>query len=254
VLRAVLLLALSACGFHSPKASGAGGPDADAGADADGDGPAPRALCEPDPSLLVCFSFDADPLPASLANEGGANVAATLSDVTRIPRGTGGAALLNTTSQMRVPPNSVTIGFATVEAWLRVDADPPVNGRAGILDADPTSSAMSLFYYYGSSSRQVRFELGQPLYVDFTLDLGAWHYLAAVCQSGTLTAFVDGVKVGERTGCSPGDSTTYGLQLGQNNTGSGGSEGLVGAIDGIRMWTQPLSPTAICQTAGRTGC
>jgi hypothetical protein len=254
-MRAAVLLALSACSFHSPAAGEPGEPDAEVGGvDASVDAPAPPALCAPASGLLVCFSFDADPLPASLANEGAANVAATLSNVTRLARGAGGAARVDLTSQMRVPPNAVTAGFVSMEAWVRIDADPPLGGRVGIVDADATSSAVSFFYYHGTTSRQIRFEIGQQLVLDITLPLGTWHYLAEVCESNTLTAYVDGVRVGERTGCAPGNAMTYGLQLGQNNTQTGGDEWLVGAIDGIRMWTVPLSAAAICRTAGRAGC
>jgi hypothetical protein len=113
---------------------------------------------------------------------------------------------------------------------------------------------VSFFYYHPSPNRQVRFEMGQQLLVDVTLELGAWHHLAQVCESNTLTAFVNGVNVGERVGCSPGNAMTYGLQLGQNNTGSGGDQWLVGAIDGVRMWTTPRSAAAICRAAGRMDC
>jgi len=258
-MRAAVLLALSACSFHSPAVSEPdepGEPDAGAevGVDAGADAPAPPALCAPTSGLLVCFSFDADPLPASLANEGAASVAAALTNVTRLARGAGGAALVGMTSQMRVPPNTLTTGFVSVEAWVRVDADPPVAGRVGIIDADATSSAVSFFYYRGTTSRQIRFEIGQQLFLDVTLPLGTWHYLAEVCDNNTLTAYVDGLPVGNRTGCSPGNAMPYGLQLGQNNTQTGGDEWLVGAIDGIRMWTVPLSAAAICRTAGRAGC
>lgn len=258
MLRVAVLLVLSACSFRPPAPFEPGDPDAgagDGGVDAPTpDGPAATALCDPDPSLLVCFSFDADPLPGSLANEGTANVAAELTGVTRIARGTGGAALLDAASRIRVPPNAETTGFVAVEAWVRIDADPPVGQRVGIIDADATASAVSFFYYYPSPNRQVRFEIGQQLFLDVTLELGAWHYLAQVCDNNTLAAFVNGVKVGERAGCTPGNATTFGLQLGQNNTGTGGDQGLVGALDGVRMWTVPLSAAAICQTAGRTDC
>ena len=255
VLPALLgLLASSACGFHSPHA-GESEPDASADDAAPLDAPAVvPPLCAPDPDLLVCLSFDADPLPAVLPNEGSATLAAALANVGRIARGTGGAALLGTTSQMRIPPNSVAMGIAAVEVWMRVDADPPVGGRVGILDSEATGSPVDLFYYYGTTSRQLRVELGQGVFLDVTLALGTWHYLAQVCASNTLTAYLDGAKLGERTGCTPGIATTFGLQIGQNNTGTSGDAWLVGAIDGVRLWTAPLSPAAICQTSGRTDC
>jgi hypothetical protein len=165
-----------------------------------------------------------------------------------------GAALLDASSLMRIQPNSATTGFLSVEAWVRLDADPPVGSRVGIIDADATSSAVSFFYYFPSPNRQIRFEIGQQLFLDHTLDLGAWHYLAQVCDANVLTAYVDGMKIGENAGCSPGNATTFGLQFGQNNTGSGGDQPMTGAIDGIRMWTVPLSPTTICQTAGLPSC
>jgi hypothetical protein len=118
VLRTAVLLALSACSFGPPAGIEPGEPDArvDSGADSRVDGPAAIAFCEPDPSLLLCFSFDADPLPSSLANEGAAGIAAQLTNVTRIARGTGGAAMLDATSRIRVPPSGETIGFVAVEA------------------------------------------------------------------------------------------------------------------------------------------
>lgn len=252
----LLLLVLPACGFHSPAAGEPDGPgEPDASIDASADAPDALPLCATDPKLIVCFSFDADPLPASLRNEGTANVAAALANVSRIARGTGGAALFDTTSQMRVPSNSEVTGVVSVEAWVRVDADPPVAGRVGILDSEATSAPVDLFYYYGTTSRQIQFQIGGVASLDVTLALGTWHYLAQVCASNTLTAYVDGVKVGEHTGCAPGIATSYGLQIGQNNTkSSSGDQWLVGAIDGLRLWTAPLSPAAICQTAGRSGC
>ena len=246
MLRAAVLLSLSACGFRSPAASDAGlAPDA----------PAPPALCEPDPGLIVCFSFDADPLPASLANEGAASIAAQATNVTRTAGQAGGAALFDTTSQLRAPPNDALQGIVSVEAWVRIDAD-PTGPRAGILDADATASAVSFFYYNSSPARQIRFEVGQQLFVARTLELGAWHYLAQVCESNMLAVYLNGTRIGLGAGCMPAVATTYGLQIGQNNNGTNptGTEHLVGAIDGIRMWTTPLSAAAICRTAGRTDC
>lgn len=255
-LASLASLASSACGFRSPAA---GEPAAlvDASLDAAIDAPAASLpLCAPAPNLLVCFSFDADPLPAALPNEGSATLAAALANVGRIARGTGGAALLGNTSQVRVGPSSAATGVVAVEAWVRVDVDPPAGSRIGILDSEATGAPVDLFYYDGSPSRQLRFELGQALFVDATLGLGAWHYLAYVCASNTLTAYVDGVKVGERAGCAPGVATTYGLQIGQNNNGNAasGNQWLIGAFDGLRLWTAPLSAAAICQTSGRTDC
>jgi Concanavalin A-like lectin/glucanases superfamily len=254
VLRAALLLSLSACGFRSP-AAGEPGAVPDAAGDADAALGAP-ALCKADPSLLVCFSFDVDPLPASLANEGTASVAAQATNVRRTAGRDGGAALFDTTSQLRVPPNDALSGIVAVEAWVRIDAD-PAGQRAGILDADATASAVSFFYYNSSATiRQIRFEIGQQLFIDRTLELGAWHYLAQVCESNMLAVYLNGTRIGLGTGCTPATATTFGLQIGQNNNGTNptGSEHFVGAIDGIRMWTTSLSATAICRTAGRTDC
>lgn len=252
----VAAVCASACSYTPPR-NASSEPDAftDGAADAGAiDTPAAKPFCDGDPTLLVCFSFDADPLATTLANEGMATVTAQLTNVGGIASPLGRAALLDTTSQIRVPPNAQTTGIVATEAWVRIDADPPVGQRVGIIDADATSSAVSFFYYFPSPNRQIRFELGQQLFLDFTLDLGSWHYLAQVCDNATLTAYVDGTKIGERAGCTPGDATTFGLQFGQNNTGSGGDQWLVGAIDGVRLWTAPLSPTTICQTAGRSDC
>ena len=141
------------------------------------------------------------------------------------------------------------------ERAAKLGASADTTEVVGILDSEATSAAVDLFYYYGSASRQIQFQIGQTLVLDVALSLGTWHYLAQVCANNTLTAYVDGAKVGERTGCAPGDAGTRGLQIGQNNTGgSNGDQWLVGAIDGLRLWTAPLSAAAICQASDRTDC
>lgn len=217
-------------------------------------GPVLPGLCDPATGLLVCFTFDAPTLTNPLANEGSAAVSAQHSGVTRIARGSGGAASVDTSSQIRIPPGPMVTGVAAMEVWVKIDVAPPVGSRVGITDADATSSAMSFFYYDGSPSRQLRFELGQQMFLDRVLTLGTWYYLAQVCYNNVLTAYIDGVVLGTRAGCTPGNATPYGLQLGQNNTQTGGDQGMTGAIDGVRMWTTPRTPQQICEAAGLSGC
>jgi len=248
-----LLVGLLGCSFRitaegTPAIDGA--VDGPADADLDAGPPAPR-LCDPQPGLLVCFAFDAPVLTSPLANEGTAGVAAQLTSVTRIARGSGGAAMVDTSSQIRIPPNALTTGIVSAEAWVRIDVAPPTGSRIGIIDADATSSAVSFFYYDGP---QLRFEIGQQLFLTHTVTLGTWIYLAEVCAANVLTAYVDGLPIGSQVGCSPGNATTYGLLFGQNNNQTGGDQWMTGAIDGIRMWTTARSPMQICEAAGRTGC
>jgi Concanavalin A-like lectin/glucanases superfamily len=256
---ALWMLVCSACTFHTADSADvdAEAPGSDSALDPDGtpdvDAANTARLCDPAAGLLVCFSFDAAHLQGSLANEGTANVALAVSSIGRIDRGAGGAAMVDTTSQMRIAPNAETMGIVAMEAWVRLDVEPPAGGRVGLVDADATSSAMS-FFFYRPSQHQLRFELGQQLFLDYPFTLGTWMYLAQVCDGNVLTAYVDGVKIGEKTGCSPGNGTQYGLQIGQNNNQTGGDEWMTGAIDGVRMWTVPRTAMQICQAAGLASC
>jgi hypothetical protein len=146
--------------------------------------------------------------------------------------------------------------ISSIEIWLRFDADPPANGRVGLVDAETVAAPLSLFYYRDPNHR-LRCQLGNTQYVTYTAPLGTYVYLACVCNGNTLQMFVDGVKVNESTGCSPGDGDAYGVQLGQNGNaliGGAPDQWMTGAIDRVRLWSTPLSATAICVAAGRTGC
>lgn len=250
-----LLAVLVACSFriNADVSAPADAPITDTPVDAASDAAGP-SLCTPGSGLLVCFAFDAPAFGATLANEGSAAVTAQVSGVTRIARGAGGAVMVDTSSQIRIPPNPLTSGIVATEAWVRLDVPPPTGSRVGLIDADATSSAVSFFFYDGTPSRQIRFELGQQLFLDHPVAVGTWYYLAQVCENNVLTAYVDGLAIGTRTGCSPGNSTTYGLQFGQNNNQTGGDQWMTGAIDGIRMWTTPRTAKQICEAAGLTSC
>jgi hypothetical protein len=250
-VRLYALLALACgCSFVHGGASRDAAVDAtpDAAVDADVDAP-PAQFCPADSHLRLCFSFDTDPFPASLPNEGAATVSAQLTNVTRTVRGTSGAAAIGATSTIYVPYSAQVTGIQALEIWFRADAAPPANGaRIGILDSNVIPPNISLFWYRVDPGYQLRCGLGGALpSFNAAVVLGTWHYVVCSCTSDTLQMYLDGMKIGETpmSGCSSGGSfVADGFTIGSNNNGGplGVSEQLVGAIDGVRLWDVPVPP------------
>jgi hypothetical protein len=201
--------------------------------------------CPPDPALSVCFSFDSPMFGNPLANEGRLPLSADLVDVERIARGMGGAAQIGATSSIFVPVNTTIIDIVAVEASIRLDGAVPDGMRVGLVDADATDPGMSMFVFGGpGGTHQLRCSIGNGnLFADLPIAPDAWVDLACSCDANTMSAYVDRVKVGELTGCTPSISTEFGLQIGQDNrntTGLPPGDPLIGAIDDVRLWTAPL--------------
>lgn len=222
---------------------------ADAAADAMIDAP-PPPFCPTDAHLRLCFSFDQNPLPTSLANEGAANVSATLTNVTHTTHGASGAAQVDATSTIYMPYTAEVAGVQSLEIWYRADAEPPTNGaRIGLVDSNVYPN-ISLFLYRVDPSHQLRCGMGNALYAyDATLVLGTWYYVACVCENDTLRMYLDGTKIGETatSGCAAGGAFAGpGMTIAQNNNGgpTGVDEWLVGAVDGVRLWdvAVPVTP------------
>ena len=239
-MRLFLATTLCACSFrHGVSALDAAPVDTDAPIDAAADA-APR-FCPADPHLRLCFSFDLDPLPASLANEGGANVSAQLTNVTRIAHDGGGAAQLDTTSTIYVPYTAEVANIQAIEVWYRADVDPANTARMGLVDSNVSPPNISLFFYRVDPTHQLRCGLGAQTSVwDATLAPGTWYHLACVCDGGGLRMYVDGTLIGNTAGsCASGGAfVADGLTIGSNNNGgpTGVNDWLVGAIDGVRLW------------------
>jgi concanavalin A-like lectin/glucanase superfamily protein len=256
------LLVLAACRFHSPFVGdqpGTGDAPAVAHDAAPDGGTLAQQLCASDSHLPLCFSFDQSPLPATLANEGYATVSATLTNVQRIASNSGGAALLDTTSSITLPFTAQVGGIYALEVWFRVDTDVANGARAGIADSNVIPPNISMFWSRTDPTHQLTCGLGNqssPFVV--TIPIGTWTYVACTCDEGTVTIYVDGQFVASANGdCSTGGAfVADGFTIGANNNGAGNAvnDWLVGAIDGIRLWTQPLSAEDICKTAGRPGC
>lgn len=213
----------------------------------------PPAFCPPgDPHLRLCFSFDQVPLTPTLANEGGANVSAALTNVTRVPVGTGsgGAAQLGATSEIFVPYTAEVTAIRTIEIWYRYDSEPVTDGaRMGLVDSNVVPPNISLFFYRKDPTHQLRCGLGSATVTwDATLTPNTWLQLSCVCDGADLEMFVDGTMVGDTAGdCAAGGAfvSPDGFVIGANNNGgaTGISEQLLGAIDGIRLWDTPVLPT-----------
>lgn len=252
--RALVLAALGGCGFEHGLFVGDATQAIDAPADAMVDAPPPPFCTPNEPRLRLCFSFDQVPLTPTLANEGGANVSAMLTNVTRIPVGTGsgGAAQLDATSEIFVPYTTEVSAIRTIEFWFRYDSEPTQSGaRMGLVDSNVIPPNISLFMYRNDPSHQLRCGLGSATVTwDATLMPNTWFKLACVCDGTNLKMFVDGAMVGDTPGdCAAGGAfvDTQGFVIGANNNGgpTGINERLLGAIDGIRLWDTAVIPTQI---------
>jgi hypothetical protein len=201
------------------------------------------APCPQDPALRVCFSFDSPMLATPLANEGLAPVSAELTNVRRISEGTGGAALIDTTSAILVSPNDSIVDIVALEARIRLDVAVPSGQRVGIIDAADVTPGMSMFVFDGNPGERVRCTIGgMDVFADAAIPLATFVHITCVCDDGMLTIFLDGTQLVTEPGCVPSVGTTRGLQLGQNSNAEVSlppDEWLVGAIDLVRLWTVP---------------
>jgi hypothetical protein len=220
---------------------------ADASADAAIDAVPLVPQCSSDPTLSVCFSFDAPSLTTPLANEGRVPVSADLVNVSRIHVDGGGAALIGTTSSIAIAPNTVIVDLLAIDARIRLDAAVPAGSRVGIIDID-TGPGAAMFVYAGTTTgHRIRCTIaGGDLFADTTIVLGTWTEIACTCDAGKLAIYRDGAKLAEAAGCATA-SGTPGLQIGQNSrTGAAlpPNEQMTGAIDRARMWTAvpPIGP------------
>jgi hypothetical protein len=247
----LLLAAVGGCGFEHGQFVGDAAMRADAVIDAMVDA-APPPYCAPgDAHLRLCFSFDQVPFTPTLANEGAANVSATLTNVTRIPvgAGSGGAAQLGATSEIFVPYTADVSAIRTIEIMYRFDSEPTSDGgRMGLVDSNVVPPNISLFFYRKDPTHQLRCGLGNATVTwDATLSVATWLHLACVCDAGHMKMFVDGMMVGDTAGdCDAGGAfvSPDGFVIGANNNGGpdNPSEPLLGAIDGIRLWDVPVVP------------
>jgi hypothetical protein len=251
---------LAACGFSIDGAAtvsdarpvdGARDPVPDAAPDA----PPPPAFCEPEPALRLCFSFDQDPLPAMLPNEGTAEVAARLTAVSRVSSPQGGAAQLGSSSSIFVPMHDAVSGILSIEVWFRVDDMPAINGgRMGLTDSNQSPPNISLFLYRRDPGHELRCGLGGQVEVwPTTLTEDTWHHVACVCDGGVLVLYLDGVSLGGKPGdcSSAGALVADGLTIGSDNLGGPSvfQEQLDGAIDGIRLWSAPRTASQVMDAA-----
>jgi hypothetical protein len=255
-VRAWLFVVLAGCGFRHGSLSPADADpdDADVPIDATVDASidAPLGFCPPDPHLRLCFSFDQETLPASLPNEGAANVSAQLTNVTRIAAGTGGAAQLDATSEIYVPYTTEVANIQTVEIIYRADSEPTIDGgRMGLVDSNVGPNNISLFLYRADPSHTLRCGLGSETTVwPATLTTNTWYHLICDCETDIQRMYVNGVKVGDTPGtCGIGGAfaTPDGFTIGSNNNGgpTGVNDQLLGAIDAVRLWDIPRPPTQL---------
>jgi hypothetical protein len=249
---------MAGCSFEHgfPAGAGDGAIAIDATADAVPD-VAIAKFCAPDSHLRLCLSFDAEPLPASMPNEGAATVNTSLTDVTRSAHDSGGAAELSATSIIYVPESAEVTNIQAFEVEFRADVAPANNlERLGIVDSNYIPPNISLFLYRVDPGYQLRCGLGGALNT-FTapgFTLATWHRVLCTCNADTQQIFVDGVKIGETaaSSCMSGGAIVgAGMTIGSNNNGgpTGVDNQLIGAVDNVRLWdsTQVVQLTGSAQ-------
>jgi hypothetical protein len=206
--------------------------------------------CPADTHLRLCYSFDQNPLPGSLPNEGAATVSATLTNVTRADHDGGGAAQITTASTIHVAYTAEVANIQALEVEFRPDVAPLANlARIGLIDSNVIPPNISLFWYRNDPGYQLRCGIGSALFAfDAAIQLGAWHRVLCTCNSDTLQVFVNGTKLGEVASaqCSSGGAlVAAGLTIGSNNNGgpTGVTEWLTGTIDNVRLWDVSVAPS-----------
>lgn len=210
-------------------------------------GEPPVELCAGGPELAGCWDF-ADVGSGMLWDGSGNDNHGTAMDVTVVPGPFGEAAEVDNDSEIAVPDSaSLDIdGAITVEAWVRVDAEPD-DGRVSIVDKEGQYSLM----IYADQGYRCNIADG-TVFVEPVI-LGAWTHVACT-YDGTTTVrlYVDGDERGSVPASQPvATGSMDPMGIGDNSPQF--DEPLDGAIGGVRVWGRELDPVEVCEAAG-SGC
>jgi hypothetical protein len=229
-----LLVLVGACGF-SPTQVGDVQIDAHSGVSgSDAPGTIGRACHATDPSVQLCLDFeDATLEPTVVDSSRGHNGAAT--DVQPMTRSGQQAAAFGATSDIHIAetPDLDIADNLTFELWIESN-DPHLTTWP--VDNDEQ-------YALGIANNKM-FCYAAGVYANTDVDLGTqiWHHVACTYGNGTLTAYVDGVRVG----CH----STNGAIPNVNTHGTDFGFGLTGGLDDIHIYSTALDDVAIARLAG----
>ena len=98
----------------------------------------------------------------------------------------------------------------TIEAWITID-EPLQPSTAQCIAVKPLSNGFGLFLLAGGNGTEVSAIFGNSDDVNGgTVSPGVWHHVAGVYDSaaGTVTVYLDGVQVAEKTGLPPQNLTS----------------------------------------------
>ena len=169
---------------------------------------------------------DSSALPKTITPVGGATQSAVES------LWGGKSALFNGSTDGLTVPNSAGLNLAgvdwTIEAWLHPTSTPQyvcvVGKRSG---SDPTS-----YYIYMTSGVMGFYTTGTVFNSATTIPTNQWTHIAWSIASGTLRAYVGGVKVGEWSSVTIGEVDVP-IKIGRHI--SSVTEAFAGYIDDLRI-------------------
>ena len=140
----------------------------------------------------------------------------------------------------------VTTTF-TLEMWVKADGAGTLISKDGSGGVD-TSGAYNMAVYTGSDGKlSLEYETnnsGPSLTVSDSMDVGAWHHVAATFDNGNLKLYVDGTEVGSQTGVPAPSVLNTDLLIGRRGFDPD-PRYLSGEVDEIRIWDTALDQTAL---------
>ena len=189
------------------------------------------------------------PLNGTLENKGLDNVTVTNSGATVDNNGKIGKCYsFDGSSYIKItmPTDFITIKNKTVAAWVKSSSS--VLALGGISNDTSYKDGMITLYTSGwqfGSSSTYKYVSGGTI-----ANTNVWHHVCCTCDDTTVTTYLDGTKVTNKTYTEAGITT---FTLGSNNfieigcDHPGGDEYLTGSVNDFRIYDHCLSPLEVKQ-------
>ena len=240
--RALLVLAMTGCGFHHGALGGVDDAARDGAGDASDDAALDARIapfCDPtDTSLVACYELEDNTNDAS-----GNNLNATSSNITYVAGKKGKAMSFGATSSAEVADSTkLDVSELTIEAWIKPTSLPTTGTRMGIVDMN------GQWGFFIQDTGEIRC-IASVTAQGGLLVANQWAHVACTYGSGTSTAWINGISVASTSG-GTGLSTasTTGMSLAADNPAGSGSR-LIGLMDQVRIFGRARTQTELCADA-----